>query len=236
MWLKLNLKDLLTGLLPLIKGEIERGLSSLRPLPNPLLHKEGEPYRIFLLLAVTILFFGCRQDMHDQPKYEPLEKSDFFSDTRSERDQIEGTVPRGELREDTHFYNGKVDNQPARTFPMELTEAVVKRGQERFNIYCSPCHDQLGTGHGMVVRRGFKGPPSLHIDRLREAPVGYFFDVITNGFGVMSSYAEQVPVADRWAIIAYIRALQLSQHANVSDLPENVKKELESESQRGSHE
>jgi mono/diheme cytochrome c family protein len=213
MFQKLNRNDSKHRLLPLINGEVERGLSFFQPL---------------VLLFVLILF-GCRQDMHDQPKYEPLEKSDFFGDSRSERDPIEGTVARGELREDQHFYNGKVNNQPAHTFPMELTESTVKRGQERFNIYCSPCHDSLGTGNGMVVQRGFKKPPSLHIDRLREAPVGYYFDVITDGFGVMSSYAEQVPVADRWAIIAYIRALQLSQHANVSDLSESAKKELESE-------
>jgi hypothetical protein len=165
--------------------------------------------------------------MHDQPKYEPLEQSTFFSDRRASRMPVEGTVARGQLHEDTHYYNGKVGDQSARTFPMKLDEKIVKRGQERFNIFCSPCHDQTGSGMGMVVRRGFKRPPSLHIDRLREAPVGYYFDVITNGFGVMSSYAEQVPVSDRWAIIAYIRALQLSQNATIADVPENHKEELE---------
>jgi len=181
-----------------------------------------------ILLVVLLLFPACRQDMHDQAKYEPLEQSDFFNDNRSERDPVEGTVARENFWEDSLFYTGKIGDQPSQMFPMELTESVVRRGQERFNIYCSPCHDALGTGQGMVVRRGLKRPPSFHIDRLREAPVGYFFDVITNGFGAMSSYREQVPVADRWAIVAYIRALQLSQHATIDDVPESKRKELES--------
>jgi mono/diheme cytochrome c family protein len=183
---------------------------------------------ITLLLFLCLLFPACRQDMHDQAKYEPLEQSNFFGDNRSERDPVEGTVARGDLREDSVFYTGKAGDQPARTFPMELTESIMRRGQERFNIYCSPCHDSLGAGQGMVVRRGFKKPPSFHIDRLRQAPIGYYFDVITNGFGVMPSYKEQVPVADRWAIIAYVRALQLSQHATIDDVPESKRKELES--------
>ena len=165
--------------------------------------------------------------MHDQPKYRPLRQSDFFGDNRSERTPVEGTVARGQLRDDDHLYAGKVNGQPATTFPFPITEAIVKRGQERYNIYCSPCHDALGTGQGMIVRRGFKKPNSYHIDRLRQAPVGYYFDVITNGFGVMPSYAEQVPVADRWAIISYIRALQLSQHATMDDVPADKRAELE---------
>jgi mono/diheme cytochrome c family protein len=185
-----------------------------------------------LVLIFTLLSLACRQDMHDQAKYKPLAQSNFFGDNRSERTPVEGTVARGELRDNDLYYTGKIGNQPATTFPFPVTESVVKRGQERFNIYCSPCHDQLGTGQGMVVRRGFKRPNSYHIDRLRQAPVGYFFDVITNGFGVMPSYAEQVPVADRWAIIAYIRALQLSQHASIEDVPADKRAELESK--RGS--
>jgi mono/diheme cytochrome c family protein len=165
--------------------------------------------------------------MHDQPRYKPLGQSNFFGDNRSERTPVEGTVARGQLRDDEHLYAGKVNGQPATTFPFTITESVVKRGQERYNIYCSPCHDALGTGQGMIVRRGFKKPNSYHIDRLRQAPVGYYFDVITNGFGVMPSYAEQVAVADRWAIIAYIRALQLSQNATMDDVPEDKRAELE---------
>ena len=178
---------------------------------------------IFLLLLLS----ACRQDMHDQAKYEPLEHSSFFGDQRAARLPVEGTIARGQLQEDTHYYEGKVSNQPVHTFPMELDEKFLQRGQQRYDIFCAPCHDQTGSGLGMVVKRGFKRPPSMHIDRLRDAPVGHYFDVITNGFGVMSSYAEQVPVEDRWAIIAYIRALQLSQNATLADVPEKEKKELE---------
>jgi len=196
-----------------------------RPAPSSL---ASSVISVALWLSLPVVVGGCRQDMHDQAKYEPLEQSDFFNDNRSERDPVEGTVARENFWEDSLFYTGKIGDQPSQMFPMELTESVVRRGQERFNIYCSPCHDALGTGQGMVVRRGLKRPPSFHIDRLREAPVGYFFDVITNGFGAMSSYREQVPVADRWAIVAYIRALQLSQHATIDDVPESKRKELES--------
>ena len=181
----------------------------------------------FIAIIFCAFFISCRQDMHDQPRYEPLEQSDFFGDNRSERTPVEGTVARGQLRDDDHLYAGKVNGQPASTFPFEITESVVKRGQERYNIYCSPCHDALGTGQGMIVRRGFKRPNSYHIDRLRQAPVGYYFDVITNGFGVMPGYAEQVPVKDRWAIISYIRALQLSQHATMDDVPADKRPDLE---------
>jgi len=180
-----------------------------------------------IILVLLLLLPACRQDMHDQAKYEPLEQSSFFGDQRSARLPVEGTIARGQLREDTHYYEGKVANQPVHTFPMELNEKFLQRGQQRYNIFCAPCHDQTGSGVGMVVKRGFKQPPSMHIDRLREAPVGYYFDVITNGFGVMSSYAEQVPVDDRWAIIAYIRALQLSQNATLADVPEEERVKLE---------
>jgi hypothetical protein len=175
----------------------------------------------------ALLLVSCRQDMHDQAKYEPLEQSDFFGDQRSSRAPVEGTVARGQLREDEHFYTGKTNNQPVHTFPMELNEQLLKRGQERYNIYCSPCHDQTGQGLGMVVQRGFKRPPSFHIQRLVNMPVGHYYDVITNGFGVMASYAEQVPPEDRWAITAYIRALQVSQNATIADVPEQERTKLE---------
>ena len=180
----------------------------------------------FLLLS-TLLLLSCRQDMHDQAKYEPLEQSLFFSDKRSSREPVEGTVARGMLKDDDHLYAGKVNNEPAKRFPMELTAQIVERGQDRYNIYCAPCHDKTGQGLGMIVQRGFKQPPSFHIPRLREAPVGYYFDVITNGFGVMSSYAEQIKTEDRWAIIAYIRALQISQSATIAEVPEQERKKLE---------
>ncbi|HSE42532.1 MAG TPA: cytochrome c [Acidobacteriota bacterium] len=165
--------------------------------------------------------------MHDQPKYEPLERNVFFDDQRASRPLVEGTVARGHLRDNPQYYTGKTGDQPVTTFPIEVNEDLVRRGQSRYNIFCTPCHDQLGTGLGMIVRRGFKRPPSFHIDRLRQSPPGYFYDVITNGFGQMSSYAEQVPVRDRWAIVAYVRALQLSQHATINDVPAEKRNELE---------
>jgi len=171
-----------------------------------------------LALAITA-FTACRQDMHDQPKYVPLRPSTFFDDGRSARPLVEGTVARGHLDEDTAYYSGKVNGKPVDTFPMPVTRPVLERGQQRFNIYCAPCHDRTGSGLGMVVRRGYRRPPSYHIDRLRQVPPGYIYDVITNGFGAMPDYAAQIPPADRWAIVAYVRALQLSQHASINDVP-----------------
>jgi mono/diheme cytochrome c family protein len=166
--------------------------------------------------------------MHDQPKYKPLAASAFFEDGRSARPLVEGTVARGHLRADAHLYTGRIGNDLATTFPFPVTRAVLERGRERYAIFCTPCHGALGDGEGMVVKRGLRHPPSFHIERLREAPAGHYFDVITNGFGAMASYASRVPVEDRWAIIAYIRALQLSQHATLADVPEDQRKQLES--------
>lgn len=169
-------------------------------------------------LAVAVLG-GCRLDMHNQPKYKPLRMSDFYADKRSARPIIEGTVARGQLKADTYLYTGKVGNNLGDQFPFPITEQVMQRGHERFNIYCTPCHSELGDGNGMIVQRGLRRPPSYHIERLRKAPVGHFFDVITNGFGAMPDYAAQISVKDRWAIIAYIRALQASQSATPADVP-----------------
>ena len=184
--------------------------------------------RALLPLALAALLTGCRQDMQDQPKYIPLRPSSFFADGRSERPLVEGTVARGHLDADTAFYRGKVDGKPINAIPFSITRAVLQRGQERFNIYCAPCHDRLGNGHGMIAQRGFNHPPpqSYHIDRLRQAPVGYFFDVITNGLGAMPDYAAQIEPRDRWAIVAYVRVLQLSQHASVNDVPPEARAEL----------
>jgi mono/diheme cytochrome c family protein len=157
--------------------------------------------------------------MHNQPKYLPLRESDFYADRRSARPLVEGTVARGDLQQDTYYYTGKVNGQPGNELPMPVTKELLDRGQERFNIYCSPCHSKLGDGNGMIVQRGFKAPPSYNTDRLRQAPIGHFYDVMTNGFGAMSEYKSQVSVADRWAIAAYIRALQLSQNASRADVP-----------------
>ncbi len=171
------------------------------------------------VLTLLLLAAGCRQDMHDQPKYKPLKSSAFFEDGRDSRPLVVDTVARGHLNDDALLYTGKTGTAFAVDFPFPVTTDVLARGQERFNIYCSPCHDRTGGGDGMIVRRGYRRPPSFHIDRLRAAPAGYFFDVITHGFGVMPDYSSQVPVNDRWAIISYIRALQLSQHATLADAP-----------------
>jgi mono/diheme cytochrome c family protein len=157
--------------------------------------------------------------MHDQPKFIPLRQSTFFADERSARPLVTGTVPRGQLREDTLLYTGKVDGADATVFPFPIDERALRRGQERFDIFCAPCHARTGEGDGMVVRRGYRRPPSYHDDRLRSAPVGHFFDVITNGFGAMPDYAAQIKAEDRWAIAAYIRVLQLSAHASLDDVP-----------------
>jgi hypothetical protein len=157
--------------------------------------------------------------MHDQPKYIPLRESTFFTDVRSARPLLEGTVARGHLDDDSLLHTGKIGNADATIFPFQVDERVLRRGRERFEIYCSPCHGRTGQGDGMIVRRGYRHPPSFHIDRLREAPPGHFFDVVTNGFGAMPDYAAQIAAADRWAVIAYIRALQLSEHAGIGDVP-----------------
>jgi mono/diheme cytochrome c family protein len=177
-------------------------------------------------IAVAVAFVsigllsGCRLDMQVQPKQNPLSRSDFFADQRSERPPVEGTVARGELRADTYFYTGKAGNNPGDYMPFPVTKEVLTRGRERYNIYCAPCHSSIGDGNGFIPSRGFpRIPPSFHIARLQKAPVGYFYDVITNGFGIMSDYASQISPEDRWKIVAYIRALQLSQDATRADLP-----------------
>jgi len=190
-----------------------------------------------LLTAYCLLAVGCRYDMQDQPRYKYYKKSDFFADGRASRDLPEGTVARGNLRENKDFYTGKIDNPnanaPVQTtidatgntlvssfpndiakIPVPVTKELIDRGQERYNIYCIVCHGPVGGGDGMVVRRGYPKPPTYHDDRLRNAPDGHYFDVMTNGWGKMNSYAHQVSVADRWAIVAYIRTLQISQNPN----------------------
>jgi len=157
--------------------------------------------------------------MHNQPKYIPLREATFFADQRSARPLVAGTVARGQLHDDPLLDTGKVNGADATVFPFPIDENVMARGQERFNIYCSPCHGRTGRGDGMIVQRGYRKPPSYHQDRLRAAPVGHFFDVMTNGFGAMPDYAAQLSVRDRWAVAAYIRALQLSENATMDDVP-----------------
>ncbi|MCX8072125.1 MAG: cytochrome c [Candidatus Binatia bacterium] len=179
------------------------------------------------LVGALLFSAGCRRDMQDQPKYKGFRPSEFFADGRSVRPLVPGTVARGHLHDDTLLYTGKIGENFSPEFPFPVTRAVLQRGQERYNIYCSPCHDRVGTGNGMIVQRGYKQPPSFHQDRLRQQPPGYFFHVIGNGFGVMPDYAAQIPVRDRWAIVAYIRALQLSQHATLADIPEADRPKLD---------
>jgi mono/diheme cytochrome c family protein len=212
----------------------------------------GKTACCLLLTAFCLLAVGCRYDMQDQPRYKYYKKSDFFRDGRASRDLPEGTVSRGNLRDDKAFYTGKIENPSAgasaaggatgagtaattqtgtdangntvvTTFPdaiakipVPVTKELIDRGQERYNIYCIVCHGPVGNGDGMIVRRGYPKPPTYNDDRLRNAPDGHFFDVITNGWGKMNSYAHQIPVADRWAIVAYIRALQVSQNPNAN--------------------
>ena len=178
--------------------------------------------------AIAVYLTGCRQEMGNQPAYRPLTESQFFSDGRSERNPVPGTVARGHLRDDDALFTGKVNAKDVTEFPISITKEVLQRGQERFNIYCSPCHSKLGDGNGMIVQRGLNRPPSYHDDRLLTAPVGHFFDVISNGYGRMYSY-DHIPVRDRWAIIAYVRALQFSQRATIADVPEADKKALMAE-------
>jgi mono/diheme cytochrome c family protein len=181
----------------------------------------------FAVVAAAVMLAGCRQDMHDAPRYEAFEASATFADNRASRTPPAGTVARGWLREDEAFYTGKVAGQLVDQFPLAIARDDLVRGQQRFNIYCTPCHGTLGDGNGMVVQRGLRQAASFHQDRLRQEKAGYFFDVITNGFGAMPDYATQIPVRDRWLIVAYVRALQLSQHAAVDDVPADRRPELD---------
>ena len=187
-------------------------------------------YISIALAGVAFIGTGCelRRAMYDQPKVKPLQKSEFFSDQRASRPLVDGTVARGHLRDDAHLYDGMENGAMAERFPFPVTKEVIVRGQERFNIFCSPCHDMSGSGNGMVVQRGYKKPVSFHDPRLRSSAPGYFYGAIKNGFGQMPSYADQIPVHDRWAIIAYIRALQLSQNATLEDVPAEERAVLES--------
>ena len=178
------------------------------------------------LLAGVLATAACYQKMAESPRYDPLAPSSFFPDGSSARPLPPDTVARGHLQDDPALFTGKVDGTDVDQFPFPITRDVLLRGQDRFNIYCTPCHGWAGNGDGMVVQRGFSRPPSFHDDRLRQAPVGHFFDVMTNGFGAMPSYAAQLPVRDRWAVAAYLRALQLSQHATLDDVPPEARQQL----------
>jgi len=179
-----------------------------------------------LLVLFAISVSGCsdntlRQDMANQPRQNPLSPSNFFPDGRSERPAIENTVARGSLESDALFAP-----KDSNAFPLPLSLDLLERGQERYAIFCSPCHGLQGDGNGMVAMRGMKHPPTYHQERLRQVPNGYIYDVVTNGFGAMSGYSAQIPPRDRWAIVAYFRALQLSRNAPISELPPALKEKL----------
>jgi hypothetical protein len=184
-----------------------------------------------IAVCATLLMTGCRLDMQVQPRYNPYAPSNFFSDGRSERQPVAGTVARSDVVSGPEevVYTGTLNGQEINAFPFPITRAVLDRGRDRFNIFCTPCHGLGGDGNGIIVQRGFQRPPSYHIDRLRNAPVGHFFSVITNGFGAMYPYGYRIPPRDRWAIIAYIRALQLSRQATIDAVPEAERQKLLSE-------
>jgi mono/diheme cytochrome c family protein len=193
---------------------------------KPLTNVRGSEWRLGALGVLMMLLTACRQDMHNEPRYKPLAESEFFSDHRSARPQVEGTVARGHLRIDEARYTGKIDGEDIDQFPIPIAKADIERGQTRFNIYCTPCHGRVGDGNGMVVLRGFRQAASYYTDTLERAPVGHYFDVITNGFGAMPSYASRIQTDDRWRVIAYIRALQLSESATLADVPADQQKNL----------
>ena len=203
----------------------------MNPLPTPFRSCRGtRPARSARLAAAALplllLATACAPDMGKQPKYKPLAPSSTFRDGRSARPAVKGTVPRGGLRLDERFFKGRSGGNLVGTAPIQVNRKALERGRDRFDVFCSPCHGHVGNGDGMVILRGFRKPPSFHIDRLREAPDGYIFDVMTNGFGAMASYASRIPPEDRWAITAYVRALQLSQGARIEDVPDRERPKL----------
>jgi len=174
----------------------------------------------FAIAALSLLFVaGCRQDMQDEPKFFPQRGTSFYADGRSVRPQVANTVARNQLHEDEYFYTGLVNGKEGDGLPFPVTMKVLERGQERYNVYCTPCHSRVGNGEGMIVQRGYEKAGNFHTARLEAAPLGHFFHVITNGYGAMPDYSAQVAPIDRWAIVAYIRALQLSQKATQADVP-----------------
>jgi mono/diheme cytochrome c family protein len=176
-----------------------------------------------MAMTAVLVLAGCRQDMHNQPKFVPQRGTTFFADGRSARPQVENTVGRDQLHENAYFYTGLQGGKEGDGLPIALTEATLERGQERYNVYCTPCHSRVGNGNGMIVQRGYKPAGNFHTDRLRNAPLGHFFSVITNGYGAMPDYAAQLTPEDRWAVTAYVRALQLSQNATAADVPSGAR-------------
>lgn len=182
---------------------------------------------IWRLGVWVLLAAACAGNMRVQPRCDPLESSPFFEDGKCARELVADTVPRGQAQEDELLSTGRVNGEPAQTFPFPITREVLDEGKQRYEVFCAPCHGLTGEGNGMIVQRGFQPPPSFHVQRLRDAPPGHYFDVITNGFGAMYPYAYRVKPEERWAIIAYIRALQLSQNATLDDVPPEERVDLQ---------
>jgi cytochrome c553 len=180
-----------------------------------------------MFLFIGTYLAACRNDMYDAPRYDPLEHSPLFKDGSSARPALEHTVARGDIFEDPVLLTGRSGGAPVDYLPLPLTRRLVERGRSRFTIYCAPCHGQTGEGDGMIVQRGFPAPPSFHTPRLHDAPIGHFVDVMTNGYGAMYSYAGHLAPRDRWAVAAYIRALQLSRSATLDDVPADQRRRLE---------
>lgn len=193
-------------------------------LATDTLRKRTGIYALALVSGLSLV--GCQQKMATQPYYQPLEENEFFADGRASRPLEPGTVSRGDLRADDALYTGKVDGELVTEFPFDITAEVIARGQNRYNIYCAPCHSKLGDGNGMIVQRGVSRPPSYMDDRLVTAPVGHMYDVITNGYGRMYSYNQQLPVRDRWAIVAYVKVLQEAGRGNINDAPATMHAQL----------
>jgi len=183
-------------------------------------------HRLAAVVVAAAALSACRQDMHNTPVAQPLRESLFAKNVSTSRTPVEGTIARGTLQDDAAFFTGKDGAAAANALPFTLTADVLDRGEQRFNIYCTPCHGLSGQGDGMIVRRGYRQPPSFHVDRLQQAPIGHFYDVMTNGFGAMPDYRAQIAPRDRWAIAAYVRALQLSQHASAADIPADERQKL----------
>lgn len=182
--------------------------------------------QLLALIPLALFSASCRRDMQDQPRFRPFRTTAFFQDGRSSRPLVPGTVARGHLEEDDHLHRGKIDGGFAGTFPFAIDEGVLERGRGRFDVFCAPCHGRVGDGDGMVVQRGMRRPQSFHAERLRKSHPGYFFDVITNGFGAMVDLSDRLSAQDRWAVVAYVRALQRSQGAALEDAPTDERERL----------
>ena len=185
------------------------------------------PSLVFLIFGLLLGTVACRQDMQDQPKYKPLGENRFFPDGRNARPIPLGTIATDELNDNDAYHTGEKNGTFVDTIPVPVNLALLHRGQDRFDIYCSPCHGLVGDGDGMVAQRGFRAPADFHTDRLRHVPPGYIYQVITNGYGAMPDHGDQIPVADRWAIVAYVRALQYSRHGSIADVPAAVRRDLD---------